>query len=84
MTFANRIRYFVCAQDIQRISSKLENYIDEDVMNTIGERLSKRADDNDFSGSGFVSGGGNEGTSGPSNGGGGNTNSPPTVNTTTI
>ena len=91
LTFVNRIRYFLCAQDIQRISSKSENFMDEDEINTMGERLSKRADDSDGSGSGFVpgggnggtsdptNGGGNGGTSGPSNGGSGNTNSPPTA-----
>ena len=77
LTFANRIRYLLCAQDIHRISSKSENFIDEDEINTMGERLSKRADDSDGSGSGFVPGGGNGGKSGPSNGGGnGGTSSP--------
>ena len=57
LTSSQEIQYFVCAQDIRRITTKLETVMEENEINTFDEKLSKRAaeDDTTSSGSGLPS-----------------------------
>ena len=49
LTSSRGIHHFVCAQDIRRITTKLETVMEENKMNTIDEKLSKRAAEDDTS-----------------------------------
>ena len=54
-TSSQEMQHFVCAQDIRRITAKLETVMEENEINTIDEQLSKRAAEDDTSGSGLPS-----------------------------
>ena len=51
-TSSKGMQHFVCAQDKRRTTTKLETVTEENEINTIDEQLSKRAAEDDTSGSG--------------------------------